>query len=361
MNRIILLIGLLLVCLGQAQEQQLDLGRFNMSNASTPAFLMVEASPTTIYTPDNLKSLVLHALNNFGKSAAVEITPYFFIKEINENRTYNSFIGVTKDEKGEIKQNPFAGWNTTTFSFAYVDKEFNGMTTSRKAFALGGRTTLIRLYNKQKVYNNYLAMSNALANITPPMSVLTAGEEAIKAYYKSHYTEALTPYLKTIKPVFRLDGAVGYSTLFKENDIDSGTASRFGCWLTAELSLLLNGKSTTAKHNNYVNILALGRYVEDGYNMDAAMQFDTRYYRDWGVKTSLDLGRFNLSYEYIVRNGVIKQERSVGTLGFILTKDVSISGGFGKDFPSNDNLITLLGLHWGLNLGTNNVALTDKD
>ena len=75
-----------------SQEQQLDLGRFNMSNASTPAFLMVEASPTTIYTPDNLKSLVLHALNNFGKSASVEITPYFFIKEINKNRTYNSFV-----------------------------------------------------------------------------------------------------------------------------------------------------------------------------------------------------------------------------------------------------------------------------
>ena len=62
---------------------------------------------------------------------------------------------------------------------------------------------------------------------------------------------------------------LGYSTLFKENDIDSDTASRFGCWLTAEFSLLLNGKSTTAKHNNYVNVLALGRYVEDGYNMNA--------------------------------------------------------------------------------------------
>ena len=361
MNRIWLLSCLLLSWLGQAQEQQLDLGRFNMSNASTPAFLMVEASPTTIYTPDNLKSLVLHALNNFGKSAAVEMTPYFFIKEINKNRTYNSFIGVTKDENGKIKQNPFAGWNTTTFSFAYVDKKFNGMATNRKAFALGGRTTLIRLYNKNKVYNNYLAMSNALAKISPPMAVLTAGEEAIKAYYKTHYSEALTPYLKAIKPIFRLDGALGYSTLFKENDIDSGTASRFGCWLTAEFSLLLNGKSTTAKHNNYVNVLALGRYVlEDGYNMNAAMQFNTQYYRDWGLKSSIDLGRFSLSYEYIVRNGDLKQERSVGTLGFILTKDVSISGGFGKDFPSNDNLITLLGLHWGLNFGTNNVTLTDK-
>lgn len=29
---------------------------------------------------------------------------------------------------------------------------------------------------------------------------------------------------------------------------------------------------------------------------------------------------------------------------------MSITGGFGKDFPEDDNLVTILGINWGLDL-----------
>ena len=64
----------------------------------------------------------------------------------------------------------------------------------------------------------------------------------------------------------------------------------------------------------------------------------------------MDLNKFKLSYEYLRRSGDGEKFRSVGNLTFQLTTGMSITGGFGKDFPVDNNLVTLLGINWGLNL-----------
>lgn len=343
------------------QAQQIDLSKFTLSNGSSPAFILVGETPTEIYAPVNLKALTLHVQENFGESISIEATPYFLINQQRKDRSYQKYIGVLQDPNTDkITQKPFSGLNTTTISFAYVDKEFSGLEGDHKTYSLGMRTTVLRFYNKEKVHANTIGMATALSNITVPSAVLLQGEEAIKNYYQEHQDEInalIEPFQKQIKPLFRLDAAMGYSALFKENKTNSGTVNRLGIWLTAETSLILN-EGSDAKTNNYFNFLLTARYIEDGFNA-IVNNYYTTYYRDFGGKLEFEFGKVGFGYEYIARNGEINSERSVGNIRFIITKDISISGGFGKDFegPDGENLLTIIGINWGINTGNNKVSL----
>ncbi|MCX7548143.1 hypothetical protein OS188_09275 [Xanthomarina sp. F1114] len=343
------------------QAQQIDLSKFTLSNGSSPAFILVGETPTEIYTPVNLKALTLHVQENFGESISIEATPYFLINTKRKDRSYQKYIGVLEDpDSGAIVQKPFSGLNTTTISFAYVDKEFSGLENEHKTYSIGLRTTVLRFYNKEKVHANTIGMATALSNITVPNAILIQGEEAIQHYYQEHQDEInalIEPFQKQIKPLFRLDAAMGYSALFKENKTNSGTANRLGIWLTAETSLILN-EGSDAKTNNYFNLLLTARYVEDGFNA-LANNYYTMYYRDFGGKLEFEFGKLGFGYEYIARNGEINSERSVGSIQYTITKDLSISGGFGKNFegPDGENLLTIIGINWGINTGNNKVGL----
>jgi len=356
------LLIVIIVCITSLVKAQVDLGEFTMSNQTSPAFLLVEESPTSIYTPENIKALSVHVLDNLGESLSIELTPYFYINTKSKDRTYEKYIGVEKNPStNEIKQYPFRGLNTTSISFAYVDKEFASFIESKKTYSIGARTTILRFYNKNKVYENKVGMANALSNIVIPPSVISEGEEAIKKYYADNQdaiNKLIEPFQKTIKPFARLDGAIGYSALFKENTTNSSTVNRLGGWLTAETSFILNEGAET-KHNNYFNLLLTARYIEDGFNIDANQEYFDAFYRDFGGKAEFEFGSIAFSYEYISRNGTITSERSVGTLTYTFNENISISGGFGKDFPEEDNLITVFGIHWGINLGNENIPISN--
>ncbi len=375
MKKIFLFYCIGICSLTYSQEKSTDLGDFKMSSDSSPAFLLVEESPTLIYTTDNLKALVIHGLDNFGESISIEVAPYFFIGTKSTGRTYYKYMGVEKDSiTGNIKQYPFRGLNTTNISFAYVNKEFEGIEGKRKTFSIGIRTTLLRFYNKDKLISGAVEMAGALANIAPDPDLIeqlinakiekdtvkiAEIESAIKAFYEEEKVKNKTVierFKKTTKPFFRLDGAFAYSSLFKENSSSSDMANRFGTWLTAAGSLLLNEDGESA-HNNYISILLTGRYIEDGFNVNTEDDiYFNKYYRDFGGKIEFEFGKFTFGYEYISRIGTVNSERSVGNIKFTINENLSISGGFGKDFPLEDNLITTFGVNWGLNLGNSNVS-----
>jgi hypothetical protein len=337
-----------------------------MSNITSPAFQLLEETVTDIYTPENVKALALHVQNNFGESMAIEVAPYFFINTKSKNRTYYKYIGVT-EENNILKQNPFSGLNTTTLSFAYLKKDFETITgdDELKTFSIGARTTILRFYNKEKIYNNAQNIANELLSLpSPPNRILTmpngpAKEEALKKFYieQQKIDERFKPFQKNIKPIFKLDGAIAYSSLFKDNSSDEGTVNRFGSWLTGEFSLILNEDDDESATNNYFNLLFTARYIEDEFNMEIADTFTTNYYRDFGVRANFELGKFTFGYEYIKRHGTITSERSVGNISFALDKDISITGGFGKDFQANDNLLAIFGINWGFNFGDASATL----
>jgi len=170
-------------------------------------------------------------------------------------------------------------------------------------------------------------------------------EEVLDGYIKEHcpIIKSFGSNRKTIKPVFRLDGAFGYSVLFKENEINTATANRFGSWLTADFAIKFNDK-------NYLNLYAITRYVDDGFNIDMAGNYFSDNFWDVGGKIELEFNKLKFSYEYLNRSGEDDQFRSVGNLSYQLNSSITITGGFGRDFPVEDNLVTLLGINWGLNL-----------
>lgn len=339
-------------------DKQIDLSEFNLSNNSSPAFVLINESPTEVYIPENLDALTIHALNNLDGSLSIEVSPYYFINTKSKNRTFFKYIGIEKTG-GEYKQKPFSGINTATFSVAYANKEFeNLIDENRKVFSVGFRTKLLRFYDKNEVVKYHDKVSTILSNITYPTSVLldisnaSTPEEKTKIINKYFKTDEgvknlrnLEMYKKPIKPIFQIDFAIGYSSLFEENKASSNTLNRFGTWLTSEFSLILNKDSDDSKSNNYVNLFLTSRYIEDEFNLNE----NTLYYRDFGGKIELELGKFSLGYEYIDRNGSIDNERSVGTIKYLINKNISLNGGFGKDFSSEENLVTLFGINWGIN------------
>ena len=346
----------------EKDEKDVDLSKFQMSNITSPAFQLLEETVTDVYTPGNIKALALHVQNNFGESMAVEIAPYFFINTKSKSRTYDKYIGVTKDENGVLKQNPFSGLNTTTLSFAYLKKDFETIAgdDEHKTFSIGGRTTLLRFFNTKKIDQQKQSIQRILTdpNSMIPEEILDMEDEseqleAIKKFLleEQKIRERLKPYEKTIKPIFKLDGAIAYSSLFKENSTDGGTVNRFGSWLTGKFSLILNEDNDESATNNYFDLLFMARYIEDEFNMEIADTFTTNYYRDFGIKANFDLGKFTFGYEYIKRHGTITSKRSVGNISFAIDKNISITGGFGKDFQANDNLLAIFGINWGLNFG----------
>lgn len=355
LNKACILIYLLNFSFGYSQSPNLE--DFKMTNETTPTFLLLEESPTSIYTPDNVKALVVHGFKNFGESMSIEMAPYFFIK--NPDRTFYNYIGIDSIGGG-VKQYPFRGLNTTNISFGYIDKEFEGIEGERKTYSIGIRTTLLRFYDKNKLHKSATEMANYLSELRPPKEVLIEGEEAIKEYIlsineKEENKKIIANFKKTTKPIFRLDGAMAYSTLYKENIITSGKANRFGTWVTAEASFLLN-EGGTSDYNNYFNLLLTARFIKDGFNVDTNAVFYNQHYRDYGGKVEFEFEGFAFAYEYIYRNATIKSERSVGSIRYSLTNDITISGGFGKDFSLKDNLVTLFGINWGFIIGDDSLS-----
>jgi len=341
--------------------QEMSLGDFSMSNNASPAFMLVEESPTAIFVPDNLKALSIYTMDNFGKNLSIELSPYFFINTNKNGRTFYNYIGVDNEsDASKRKQHPFSGLNTTTVSFAFVDKEFYGIVGKKKTYSVGLRTTFLRFYNTKKVYDNAKHISDTLAGLVTPSAIMEKGADAIKKYWEVHNDElsiALKPFLKTIKPLFRLDGAVAFSSLFKANTTNSDTAVRFGSWLTAQGSMIIN-EGSDSNYNNYFNVLFTARYIDDGFNSYSNNDYFKLHYLDFGGKIALDYNNFTFGYEFISRNGSINSSRSVGSIAFSISTDITITGGFGKDFSTtNENLLTVFGINWGLNFGKKSISL----
>ncbi|WP_303316479.1 hypothetical protein Q4Q34_06635 [Flavivirga abyssicola] len=346
---------------------------------------------------------------------ALEVNPYWLIdfetersyekyrgiKTNEKNKTYiDPFIG--------LKTN-------SSFSMGYIDKKFEGFAEEKKVLAIGYRTTILKFYNAdrlKKIQNTIQEIDNGVASplnklfeeyfIAEGINIPGSGscsaidtdqalsdkfhglakdfidrvlatqdsddidpfaergknilmsinklnitkEELVSGYFKDR-CENIKNFVnnpKTIKPIFRLDGAIGHSLLFKENEINSSTANRFGAWLTADVAVKFNDE-------NYLHFYGIGKYVDDGFNINSGGQYFKEHFWDYGGKVELELNKLKFSYEYLERSGDGDEFRSVGNITYQVNKKISITGGFGKDFPQDDNLVTLLGINWGLNLG----------
>ncbi|MDC7995064.1 hypothetical protein [Altibacter sp. HG106] len=386
--------------LGQ-EKNDVSITDFNFESTTNPAFTLLEESPTQLNTPTNLRDVAIYLNNGIANTnLAVEINPYWFIAP-KKRQSYLRYRGfrwrntATSEDQTEasFKHDPWVAYETqSSFTVGYVSKKFAGFEDERPVAAVGFRTTLISFYNatrqnkikevvqglrqgvtaaqnvafKQFLDLNYTELvqpDDRYCNRESSDPLLAPYLEAAKAYrtqfgspdsaaailekYLAERCEIVSAFVnnpKSIKPNFRLDGALAYSWLFAENSIDSATENRFSTWLTADLAIHFSD-------TNYLHGYAIGKYLDDGFVRDANGAFSSEVFWDVGGKIELETTRLKVGVEYLKRFGVGEQERFVGSISYQLNENLSLVGAFGEDFPTDENLVTLFGINWGIAAG----------
>lgn len=168
--------------------------------------------------------------------------------------------------------------------------------------------------------------------------------EALEAYYE----EAEDLSANKPKPVFVFDVAGGYSHFFDSKQFSGGQSGKIGGWAT------LNGNFRLQRDDNtkYLSLYLYARYLSDRTIPDAAATgFVSEEYFDLGGKAAFEYRKLSFAYEYIHRTKDKDNYRSVGSVSYKFNDHISLNGGFGKNFEKADNLVTFLGVSWGIASG----------
>ncbi|MEM7187624.1 MAG: hypothetical protein AAF466_13305 [Bacteroidota bacterium] len=338
----------------------------NLAPPSSPAFVLMDISPSSVYTPESLKALSLQLLNGLGsgssdgipKNIAVEFVPFWyttpknmnFLKYYNLKKSDPNVEGAT----GYDSQNVFGDiFKRASVSFEFMENTFEVFDSPQNFISAGARTTLVKVLRKQDIqniiskYNNYDAFLKKFI-LDPNNSIedLATSEEYLKA--RDDLNDAVN-----MKPLLTVDLALAYSALLNNSNANfSDTLGRYGAWISADLALGFANNS-----NNYIHVHSVARYIKDGLNLDAENRlFNTESY-DIGGKLEIELNKLSIGYEFITREGDVDEYRSIGTIRYEVSKSITLTGGFGKNFKSEDNTISLLGVKWGINTGEGALAI----
>ncbi len=391
---------ILLLSVGLMAQETTTVGinDFNFESTTNPAFTLLEESPTQMNTPTNLRDVAVYLNNGIANTnLAVEVNPYWFVAP-NKRQSYLRYRGFRWKQQSDqttqtLVHNPFVAYETqTSVTVGYISKKFEGFEEERPVAAVGVRTTLISYYNvsrqnkmkevvqgirqgvsseqnvafKQFLDLNYTDLvqpddrfcnresSDPLlspyleaAKVFRAQNDLSVSSETILKNYLGERCELVTAFVnnpKSIRPNFRLDGALAYSWLFAENSVDSATENRFATWLTADVAINFTESS-------YLHGYAIGKYLDDGFQLNANGEFTSETFWDVGGKVELDTNRLRIGVEYLKRFGMGEQERFVGSIVYQLNENLSLVGAFGEDFPDEENLVTLFGINWGIATG----------
>lgn len=357
----------------QAQNKD-SINLTEIETPATPAFTLLDQAPTLIAKPNSGKAFMTSIENSFQNSNngvpqnyAVEFTPFWFFNH--PKMTALKFMGY---DPVNDKQLVFNGLSKATVSFAYVNTlGKDSITNSAKAnYSIGLSFNIISIRSGQEITNlkkanlemvEYLKNLNQQekdAGINDSLAVadLDQYHKKMKAFLATHEKDSVgarNEMQNVLKqnPVFSLDGASGYSTFFPNDNYSSNHFGRFGAWLTANLAFGI-GKSSDG-NPNYLNLYAVGRYIIDGTTGT------TITYRDFGGKVESAFEKITFSYEYIYRadNANTNTFRSTGLIKYKVSNSICIVGSFGKNFGDVNNIISMLGINWGLSTNTQNAKL----
>ncbi len=358
MRRIIILIFLFCssACLCFAQQQ---IGLQNLKTPNAPGFQILDIAPSSIEKPTNPKEFALSVFNlsNNGtalpKNFAFEISPYWLFKPADEN-VYKYLNLDTK--KGAVTQGNSTGGILRKLSISFASS-FNDSTTgsllkNTNYVSFGARTNIITINGNKRIG----ALTTAFK--TMHTEIMKAGfksgggvsdPDSIEATLKNSraYQQAVASL--TIPPLFQLDGAFAVSEAFANNEYKKHRFNRSGIWLSATLSAAALSKTK----NDNLSFIFLGRIIWDNALIDTTgnlLQRKNAY--DFGGKADYSIGRFSISIEHLNRiysgNNIHNSNRTVGTLQYKINDSFYITGTYGENFGTANNLITLLGINWGL-------------
>jgi hypothetical protein len=336
---------------------------------NSTGFILLDKSPTTIERPNSSRAFILSAFNSFTenngipKNYAVDFTPFWFFKH--PNMTSYKYMGydINKD-----KQRIFKDFKKMSLSFAFVTTTDSAAKNQINNWSFGLRTNILSIRSPKDISDFKAANKRVVMylksmdeqmiakGITPELFIRNKPEydKKLKEFFASKEQDSTVAKndLRNIlsrKAMFAIDCALGYNSFFLDKNYSDGHFGRFGAWLTMNYSQNIFRKSND---KNYLSIYALGRYMSDGTKMENNKYILQNFY-DFGGKLELEFKNLSVAYEYIYRiNDKTKSYRSSGIIKYRISDQLYLTGAIGKNFGNNNNLISLLGLNWGLLSGT---------
>jgi hypothetical protein len=361
-----------------AQDNAVKLKDLAVPNS--PAFILVDAAPSTVQTPSVPKEFILGLAQSFQEGGgafpqnySAEFTPYWWFKP---GRSVYDILGLTtaKDATGKTTvkgQNAFAGLKFTNVSVAFLNKDLipDVPKVNQKILSVGLRTTLVKIHLKnysvdlaKKVDEWHTAAQEELlsnSDLQDELARHPEKQQEIMNKFKPIKTNEIVKEIAAIiaqKPVFSWDIAAAYATYGINDSI--WRTGRSGLWTTISSYLPLDmGSQRNTK--NYLNLNFVFRYLFDNYQKSKTGTIVSNNSIDIGGKVALEFERLSIAVESLHRHNnnsnVSSQNRTVGIINYKVADNIYITGSWGKNFDVPDKLITLFGVKWGF--GTETVTL----
>ncbi len=350
----------------RAQDNKIPIT--DLQTPNSPAFILLDASPTSIEHPTTAKAFGINLINNvqqaggFPRNFGVEVSPFWFFRH--PNLTPEKFYGIKKDtvKNGDdmgrvIYVNNIGGQaKLVALSLASVSQVDSVSKLNYGFISVGARSTLVRIMRKTVVRQFSILDSldkevSRLNKLIKPNMADSLVEKILDSAGTSAraYGASLHKLYKT-KPAFIVEAAIGYSVAFENYTVSNRAQQRLGGWLTASGSIGLNKPDRETR--TFLNILAVGRYLDNQYYK--VKERDETYF-DTGIRVEFERDRLWIGYERVQRsnqtNTSLSTFRSVGLIKYKLSESLFLTGSFGRNFGGTNNLISLLGLNWGIGNG----------
>ncbi|MCL9805446.1 hypothetical protein NAT51_07930 [Flavobacterium amniphilum] len=324
---------------------------------SAPAFALLDYSPTSITSPTTTQALTLSLLNavnsseGFPANYALEFSPYWVFRNKSKN-----FTDHFDQEQNKKYSKPYKNMSV---SFASVKKD------TIQNVSVGIRTNLFTINRDEKtarikaLHGQLARFAKTVDAAIAPLTVepkLGSPEYNVIMMKRMEQMEKLQKFatlrdsiyqsldeITPIKPLFSIDAAVAYNHFFDGNQFASGKFGKFGAWTTLSENFILTGD------NNYLSLYQYARFLksEMDYNATTGLYEKDEDF-DIGTKVEFQFDKLSVGYEYIKRLSESGNYRSVGNIKYILSESFVLNGGFGKNFEHTDNLVSFLGISWGI-------------
>ncbi|WP_281989313.1 hypothetical protein [Aquimarina aggregata] len=341
---------------------------------SSPAFTLMDITPSNIITSDNIRELSVQTINAFtggdgdglGQNIAIEVQPYWLSEKkgtsfFKYNNLTSSLDNPTIDDYDGY--NIFGDlWKKASISIAYMDGAFEVFEEAQTYVSVGVRTRLITFKSKKirdsikaayKPYGKFLdKLNSAVVQLNQQNASIDEIDKKVKDLKSKYEKNNLDDDFKDItywlnqKQGFSLDIAAAYSHFLGDKSKNqSDEFGRFGIWLSGDYTL----KIPSNNNDWYFHVYGTLRYLRDGLNVDPLTNdlFITNLL-DVGGKVELEYNDLSFAYEYISREGDTEDSRSIGTIKYRINKSLSLVGGFGKNFMSEGNTVSVFGIQWGI-------------
>lgn len=379
------IIFLLPIFFNAQENKEIDLKELQITTA--PSAVLLGISPSELETPKSKKAIVFNIVNSFKKNEGIpenyafEVTPFWLFTP--KGMTALKYAGIVDNSR----QNIFNEVKKTSLSLGFVrDLAIDpNEEIKNPAFAFSIRTTLIKIRTKKnkdsiiaqnarvnKILDDYLKDFTdekelqterfRLASLCTDSSIEDGTcnkivEEMLNDFLRKrsekrdkHKSDNVNYYRNIMEapPLLAVDFAGGYSTFFADNKFSNNQFGKLGFWMTLNTGFDFTDieKPDVEKKLNFYGI---ARYLEDGTTLDANQQFFRTKNFDFGGKAEFIYKKFSISYEYIYRmNDLENTFRASGLLAYKISDKVYINAAFGKNYGEKDNLISFLGLNWGL-------------